>query len=152
MKAAKVVNRPIPARLWKRAVAYGIDVFALNFVLLLPLHQILPTISLQQFSWNLFAAVDRSLILLTTFIAILTLGYWVALEWKLHQSLGKMFMKLYVIGQPYTFQQILLRNLTKPFSLLFLIDVLYLLFKGGHQRLFEVFSNTQVVEFTWSIR
>ena len=82
-------------------------------------------------------------------IIVLQLFYFTILEYKLQQTIGKTLLNLYVkstINNELTFIQVLLRNITKPFGIILLIDVIYMIYKKGNQRLFEVLSNTQVVE------
>ena len=42
----------------------------------------------------------------------------------------------------FTLQKSLLRNITKPFSILLIFDALYIIYKGGHQRYTEIISDT----------
>ncbi|MBI5391621.1 RDD family protein [Candidatus Woesearchaeota archaeon] len=149
MKSVKLVQRVVPAPLWKRIVSHFIDVALISFIILLPLDK-----SLKVSSTSFFQApvINNSVFLLGIFAVLLSLAYWVILEYKLQQSVGKILMKLYVHGKQLPFSHILVRNLTKPFSLLLLIDVLYMFFKGGHQRLFETFSDTDVVEVQWILK
>src|SRR3989344_5450695 len=98
--------------------------------------------------WKRFVAYMIDVFIIYLIIVLLTLLYFVILEFKYEQTIGKMFFDIYVASEKgdLSMQQIILRNITKPFSIVFIIDVAYMLFKRYNQRLFEVFSNTLVVE------
>jgi uncharacterized RDD family membrane protein YckC len=73
-------------------------------------------------------------------------------EFKIRQTPGKMLLNLYVIADGKKegpgFIQTLIRNLIFipifPFSLLWIIDPLYMIFTG--RRLTELLSKTRVIE------
>ncbi len=147
VKSAKLVNHSVPAVFWKRFLAYFFDVFLVNLLVLLPFMGYL-----QKFTNNpleLLTTQDKSLMILGFFISLSVFLYFIILEYTLKQTLGKMLFKLHIVslkGKTLTFKQVILSNLTVPFSFVLLIDVCYMFFKGGHQRLFEVFSGVAVVE------
>ncbi len=151
VKRARIHTSAIPAPFWKRLVAYFIDTLLLDLVVALPFRGYFITYENMSFRELISGAQTAQLGGIVFIIALLSLAYWVILEYKMHQTLGKMLMKIYVLPQNLTLAQALLRNVTKIFQLALIIDVLYMLFKRGHQRLFEKFSNTQVVEYTWKI-
>lgn len=146
-KSARLVNKYVPAALWKRFVAYLIDVIIVNLVVTLPFYGYL-----RKFSSNpilLITSNDPKLTLITFFVVIALIFYFSILEYKIRQTLGKVIMNIYIIStanKELKFTQALLRNVTKPFSIVLLVDIIYMFFKGGRQRLFEVFSKTAVVE------
>jgi uncharacterized RDD family membrane protein YckC len=78
--------------------------------------------------------------------------YSVIFDLKLGQSPGRMIMKLNLIstikGEKITLLKVVIRALVFipifPFSLLWIIDPLYLLFTGN--RLSDIFAKTQIVE------
>jgi len=138
----KIKNHP--ASYWKRFVAYMIDVFIIYLIIVIPFGD-----HLKKFDNTFtFLQADKSLFFISLIIVLLTLLYFVILEFKYKQTIGKMFFDIYVASEKgdLSLQQIILRNITKPFSIVFIIDVAYMLFKRNNQRLFEVFSNTLVVE------
>src|SRR3989344_2857548 len=103
----------------------------------------------------LFTSTDSRLTFLTFVVVISILVYFSVLEYKIRQTLGKIIMGIYVISlsdKELRFSQALLRNITKPFSIVLLVDVIYMFFKGGNQRLFDVFSRTAVVEKEMIVR
>ncbi len=147
VKSAKVINNYIPAPLWKRFLAYVMDLFIVNLIVTLPFQGYLSKFSTNPYL--LFTSNDKGLTYITFFIAIALIVYFSVLEYKIRQSLGKIIMNIYVVSldsKQLTFGQAVMRNLTKPFPIVLLVDVVYMFFKRGHQRLFEVFSRTAVVE------
>lgn len=152
VKSAKIVDKSIPASLWKRAFAYFIDIIAVNFVLSLPFRNYFGKFQNLNF---VFGSVDPALFWLGIFFVIMIIFYFTILEYKLGQTLGKMVVNIYVVssvGKELKLSQILIRNLLKPFPIVLLVDVLYMVFKGGNQRLFDLFSGTIVVEKEVSVK
>lgn len=147
IKSVRFVNKDKPASLWKRVFAYIIDILMINLVVGFPFRNYL-----YKFNHNLsflFGKVDTGLFFVGIFFVVMMLAYFVAFEYLLHQTFGKMVMRIYVVsstGKELRFSQIFVRNFLKPFQIVLLVDVLYMIFKGGHQRLFELFSRTIVVE------
>jgi uncharacterized RDD family membrane protein YckC len=78
--------------------------------------------------------------------------YFVILENKLRQSIGKMIFNLYVEGQDkdIKYWQLFARSMFLipifPFVLLWIIDPIVMLFTKENQRLSEILSKTKVVE------
>lgn len=147
VKSVKLVNQYVSAPLWRRFFAYIIDLVVVNIIVTIPFRGYL-----SKFSNNLnllFGSNDRGLTYITVLIVLTLIFYFAVLEYKIRQTLGKIIMNIYVISlsnKEISFSQILLRNLTKPFPIVLLVDVSYMFFKGGNQRLFDVFSRTAVVE------
>ena len=141
-------NKKKPATFWKRLLAYLIDIVIINLVIVIPFENYLKEYQNIGFDLFLKTAMNKNFISITLAIVIFTLLYFVILEFKYKQTLGKMFLGIYVesLKGNISLQQVILRNITKPFSAVLLVDVIYMFFKRGHQRLFEVFSGTQVVE------
>lgn len=152
IKHARINTKAIPASLWKRAVAYIIDIAILDLIIAFPFRDHFKEYTFTTFQDILNASNDQTLATLAFALGIFSLLYWVILEYNVHQSLGKMFMNIYVAPQETTLLQIIVRNITKVFQAALFVDVLYMLFKRGHQRLFEIFSRTEVVEYTWNVR
>lgn len=146
MKTLRFINKEIPASLIKRGIAYLIDILILEFVILYPITSRFN--NLKNFSDLFNNSITKDFAGLTVIIILLTLCYFVLFEYLLTQTIGKMVFNINVrsVEGELKLKQVLLRNITKPFSLILLIDVAYMLFKRGHQRLFDVFSNTIVVE------
>jgi len=153
VKTAKIVNKYKPAPFWKRFFAYIIDIILVNLIISLPFRDYF-----SKFSSNLeilFGATDKNLFLITFIVVMAVIFYFSVLEYKTNQTVGKMLMNIYVVsatGNKITFTQAFLRNLIKPFSIVLLVDVAYMFFKRTNQRLFDIFSQTAVVEKEVSIR
>ena len=73
--------------------------------------------------------------------------YWIILEYKVRQSIGKYIMNIYVTSTTKNlgFSQVIIRNITKISLPLLILDVLYMINNKG-QRYTEKLSNTKVIE------
>jgi uncharacterized RDD family membrane protein YckC len=155
VKTATIVKRP--AQIYKRMVAYLIDIIIISFIVVWPFNDILKKLNGID-DWNYYTKFQFlmnnpektiQLALISLLIVILTLVYWTILEFKLRQSIGKMIMNIKVVSKRknFTISQCLVRNISKPLDLVFLFDVIYLLFnKESRQRYFEKISDTLVIE------
>lgn len=82
----------------------------------------------------------------------LVMLYFIMLEKRMGQTIGKMIMKIYIVSDINGLKawQVIVRNLVFvpvfPFILLWLIDPLFMFFTKTNQRLAEVLSKTKVVE------
>lgn len=135
-------------KLWKRIVAYLIDIAILDLIVLFPFNAFFVDKSLD---WKMLFnnQMNEQWAVLTFFMAFISLVYWVVLEYKLKQTIGKMIMKIQVKSvteKELRFGQIFIRNFLKPFSVAFLIDVAYMFIMRSNQRLTEKFSGTFVGE------
>ncbi|MBS3160032.1 RDD family protein [Candidatus Woesearchaeota archaeon] len=134
--------------IWKRVIAYFIDMLIINFVILFPLNKFLPwkNLDLKELFTN--SSATKELAIFSLIIALINLLYWILFEFKLHQTIGKMIMRLEIrsLFGKLKFGQVLIRNLTKPFFLALLIDIAYMLLFKSSQRLMEKFSGTYVGE------
>jgi uncharacterized RDD family membrane protein YckC len=85
-------------------------------------------------------------------MSILIILYFLMLEIKMSQTIGKMLMKVYVVSDNKELKawQLLARNLVFipifPFVLLWILDPLFMLFTKTNQRLSEILGKTRVVE------
>jgi len=143
----------LPARFWKRGVAYIIDMFIISFIVLGPFSSLykadVEINSIADFVGSLQASFALEFWILGLVIALLTLFYWAFMEWKFGQSVGKIFLGLYVKPKKgeLKFGQALVRNVTKLSTLIILLDCLYILKnKKKNQRFFEKLSDTFVIE------
>lgn len=145
------------AMIWKRIVAFVIDLIIINVIILRPFRNIFASIvPSDSFSevYNFFLENSATLDFLETvgiMITILILLYFVILEYKLKQTPGKMIMNLYVTAEKkLKFWQCVVRSLffipIFPFILLWIIDPIYIFFSKDNQRLTERLSKTRVVE------
>lgn len=155
IKTATIVK--MPAQIYKRMVAYLIDIIIISLIVIWPFKNTLESLNgLDDFNYYtkfqfLMDNPEKTmqLALISILIVILTLIYWTILEFKLRQSIGKMIMNIKVASKRknFTIRQCLVRNISKPLDLVFLFDVIYLLFnKESKQRYFEKISDTIVIE------
>lgn len=147
-----------PALVWKRALAFFIDLLIINFIILFPFRKlfqkIIPaSISFKEtFSFVNAPELNSLIITISIFAAILMILYFVILEGKLRQSVGKIFTNIYVVSETkeLKFWQLLVRNLFLiplfPFILLWIIDPILMFFTKDNKRLSEILSKTKVVE------
>ena len=110
--------------LWKRH-SYLIDTIILNFVVVLQFNGSFNELNL------LKPEINTGIIMASLIIIILQLLYFTILEYKLQQTIGKAILNLYVksTNNELKFTQVLLRNITKPFGIILLIDVIYMIYK-----------------------
>ncbi len=140
-------TKNLPAAFWKRVLAYVIDMLIINLIIISPFEGFFR--KFEKTSALFFKTqVNKNFLMITLVIVLLTLAYFVLLEYLTKQTIGKMVLNIYVgsIIKELSLQQVVLRNITKPFSIVLLIDIIYMFFKKTNQRLFEVFSGTIVVE------
>lgn len=151
----KLVFQKKPASLFKRAIAYFIDILIIDLIIVLPFNKPIKNITGQDngfFAFYNFILNNpekiAQLALISLIISILSLAYWSILEFKLRQSIGKMIVNIKVMSKKrrFSFWQCIVRNISKPITILFLFDILYLILKKEKQRYFEKLSNTIVVE------
>lgn len=146
MKTLKLTKKVYPAQLWKRALAYLIDSLIISTVILYPFNKYLTSISKDIIS--ILKAEIQITTTATLSILTLTYLYFVLMEGTTRQTIGKMMMNVYITStrKELNITQILLRNITKPFTIVLIIDTLYMIFKRVPQRLFDTFAGTTVVE------
>lgn len=147
-------NMIINASIWKRALAYVIDIIIINIFIIWPFKPLTDIKYEGNNFWEIYNNLKNNQdVLVTLFItgitiAILTILYWAILEYYIQQSLGKWILKIRVRSKlkNLSFWQCFVRNITKLSSLLLILDSLYLIFMKTNQRYFEKISNTEVVE------
>ena len=135
----------ISAPLWKRAFAYIIDMLIINVFIIAPFNPVFKDINLTQL--KNFYITNPNLLLVLFIIAILTIIYFTILEYKLKQTLGKLIFNISVksLNNKLKFTQVLLRNITKPFILLLILDIFYMVVSKD-QRYTEKLSNTKIIQ------
>ncbi len=152
------------ASLWKRAAAFVLDLFILDFFVFgfydSLLKKIVPNsddfISLYR-SFQVDDNIAFVLTLLMLIITLLALAYFVLLDYLIGQTFGKMLLGIRTVsvrdsskfGQVGFFQS-LLRNMfiipAVPFIFLWVIDPLYIFFNHDKQRFSEWLSRTKSIE------
>lgn len=152
---------------WKRIVAFLIDIFIIDLVLLWPFQGIIEKImpfdaadvgsikSMEQFFMASPNAAD-ALGMMTIAIGLLVVLYFALMEYKTGQTIGKMLLNIYVISDTGEkaakpgFWQCVFRSIVWlpmfPFIVFWVIDPLYALFNQKSQRLLELISKTKTVE------
>ncbi len=137
------------AAFWRRVIAYVIDVMVISFIVVGPFSNKLVTSVEGESVAELFVNVQSTLtgeaFVVGLVVALLTLLYWTFLEWKFNQSVGKMLLRIEVFPKKITFNQAMLRNVTKLSSIVLVLDVIYMFATKGNQRFFEKLSRTMVI-------
>jgi uncharacterized RDD family membrane protein YckC len=167
VKQKKIV---VEAQLWKRALAFILDIFILDLFVLFPFAALLEKILKATTYTEIFQAMNSSpdnlskIIALTIAISIMTALYFAIFERIFGQSIGKMVMNIFVINaeseyglkvmpQKITFWQSLVRSIGILFlaNMIFITiaDIIYMFFTPYNQRLFEKLSKTRTVTVTF---
>ncbi len=171
-QATKQKPHYLSANMLKRFLAFLADLLIINLFLFIPFRALLvkmvalPTDSLSSFmaSYTYLMSnpetLDRLSIVVSAMLFMMLL-YFVLMERFTNQTLGKKLFGLYIItvddavAKQKVMSRIglfkaLVRNMLFiplfPFSFLFIIDPIYMLFNPSKQRLSEVLSRTVVVE------
>ncbi|HLG23299.1 MAG TPA: RDD family protein [Candidatus Nanoarchaeia archaeon] len=147
------------ALIWKRIVAFLIDMMIINLVVLFPFKAIFSGMvpKGQSFSETLellskSTQFTNHLAIVAFIIALFVIMYFYRMEKKMSQTIGKKVLGIYVVSDTGELKmwQAIVRSLVFlpafPFILLWLIDPLFMFFNKSNQRLSEVLSKTRVVE------
>lgn len=148
-----------PALIWKRIAAFFIDIAVINLFVLFPFRSLFQGIMPKDYNFSEAYRILSSSANFTGFLtsvslvmSILIMLYFLMLERKMSQTIGKMLMKVYVMSDNKDLKawQLLARNLVFlpvfPFILLWIADPLFMFFTKTNQRLSEILSRTRVVE------
>jgi len=147
------------ASVLKRLIAFIIDIFIINLVILFPFRGIFRSIVPESNSFSKTfkflstnAEASSTITFLMFIIAFMAILYFVIMEKKLGQSVGKMLFNLHIKSQGKDLKnwQLFVRSMFLipifPFVLLWIIDPIVMLFTKENQRLSEILSRTKVVE------
>lgn len=142
----KLLGKNNIAPFWKRLIAYILDSLVINLIIVLPFKGILDSV----YKGNMFKMGFndiKSAILIITIMSFLTLLYWILLEYKTQQTIGKYLMNICVMStnKKFSFLQIIIRNIAKISAPLLILDVAYM-FYNNNQRYTEKLSETKVIE------
>ncbi|MCM2325012.1 MAG: RDD family protein [Candidatus Woesearchaeota archaeon] len=143
---------------WKRAFSFFIDFSIIQLIIFSPFSSVIESkLPLSSDFMENYRYFESNPDLITNLMAVigivffLILLYFVMFEYKMGQTPGKMLFKLKVLPldkEEINLWKILARNIAVlpvfPFSLLWIVDPLYLIFTG--KRLSDMFSKTRVVE------
>lgn len=143
----------------KRAVAFIIDIIIVDLIILFPFKSIFESVIPETGSFSetldfLRANVELniSITMIVLSAAFLMMLYFIILEKKLNQTVGKKLLNLYVESQTkeLKYWQLFVRSMFLiplfPFVLLWIIDPIVMFFTKDSQRLSEILSKTKVVE------
>src|SRR3989338_4703975 len=155
--AKKKIASPIetPALLWKRALAFLIDMAIVYVIVFLAIGDQLSAIVPDASSFSdAYSALSESSLLgaFSVIYSFLLLIYFLLLERRFGQSIGKMALKLHVIGdREISFWRHMGRLLFLipffPFMLLWIAEPITMLFTENNRRLGDIISKTRVVEY-----
>tara|TARA_Y100000310_G_scaffold219247_1_gene220654 strand:- start:24913 stop:25413 length:501 start_codon:yes stop_codon:yes gene_type:complete len=148
------------ALLWRRVVAFVIDLLILNFIIQLSFSGLIKRLIPQGYDYSQVYSyllsntqIARSLEMLSLAAGVIVILYFTFIEKKLYQSIGKKVMHLYVVStesNKIKFWQHLIRNLyfipVFPLIVLWIVDPLFAIFTNKNQRLSEILSKTRVVQ------
>jgi uncharacterized RDD family membrane protein YckC len=147
------------APLWKRTAAFFLDILLIQIIIVGPFTGIIeskiPLSDDFMANYNYFQAHPElvgELSIILGIIFFLAFAFFIIFEYRMRQTPGKMLLNIHVApenrNEDITFFKIVIRNLVFipiiPFTLLWIVDPLYLLFTG--RRLSDVISKTMVVE------
>jgi len=148
-----------PALIWKRIAAFFIDIIIINLIVLFPFRSLFQNIVPKDYSFSEAYRLLSTSTNYTGFItsvsfvmSVLIILYFVLMEKKMSQTIGKMLMKIYIVSDNDSMKtwQLLVRNLVFvpifPFVLLWVLDPLFMFFAKTNQRLSEILSKTKVVQ------
>jgi uncharacterized RDD family membrane protein YckC len=151
----------VNASILKRVLAFIIDLLIVDIAIVFPfqgvLRRIVPAGGFIE-TYRYFSVQGSSFLLyaIATTVTVLALMYFVLLEKKMGQSVGKIFFRLYVVGtdkEELSTWRCLLRSIFLiplfPFILLWIVDPVFVGFSHEHQRLTEYLSRTKVVEHVY---
>ncbi|MBN2367730.1 RDD family protein [Candidatus Woesearchaeota archaeon] len=148
-----------PAPVWKRVLAFIADLLVIQLVIFSPfsasLSGSLPSSDNIMENYRYLAEQSDMMSQITMMILFmfgLMFAYFFLFDLKLGQTPGKMLFKLYVVPMikkdSLTIWRLISRNLAIlpvfPFTLLWIIDPLYMVFSG--KRLSDILTKTLVVE------
>ena len=147
-----------PASLFRRFFAFVIDLLVIDIVIFFPFRGILektmPKASYKEAYQFLISNPGYSKLISIIMVAagILSIFYFALLEYKLNQSIGKMFLGVFVKNElkEKRFWQYLVRSMFLlpifPFILLWILDPIFMFFTKNNQRLSEILSKTRTVQ------
>ncbi|MBS3092450.1 RDD family protein, partial [Candidatus Pacearchaeota archaeon] len=125
------------ASIIKRVLAYIIDSLIITLVVSYPFNNYLKSMNITLKFTDLFTTrLTSDLYIIFFTIAILSLIYFVALEYYLKQTIGKIIMKIKIISlkKEFKISQVILRNISKVVDILLFIDVIYMLLSPEKER------------------
>lgn len=151
----------IDAPVTRRVIAFLIDFIILNAFVLFPFNKVRDKIfAASSISQGMSMISDliahpealRPMLWLSVLMGVVIMLYFMVLEAKYNQSIGKMLMNIFVIndekGKQISYMQSMLRSASLIVDVVFIIDIVYAAFNSGKQRLFERLSKTRTIAIT----
>ncbi len=137
---------------WKRILAYIIDIFIVNSIIVKPLNNLLKFSGNMGMN-NLLSFLEslltlRRFLIVTLISGIITILYWSVLEYKIQQTLGSLLLNIKVKSETKktNFLQFLVRNITKISPAILAIDSIQVLYSDKKQRFTEKLSKTVTIK------
>ena len=139
-----------PAPLYKRIIAYLIDLLIVDLIIVSPFKSLLESLIPTNFSefYTTLASMLSAKVMLIAFISgLFAILYWSILEFKIQQTMGSLIMGISVmpLSKKYALSQALLRNITKFSLILLLLDSIFIFKSDKNQRLTERLSQTMTI-------
>lgn len=147
-----------PALIWKRIVAFILDLILIEFIIIGPFRLVIMKLAgFEGGSFGIIFSTPSNVSAIGTvfgLISIFGLAYFVLTEYVLGQTIGKMLMKLKVVSlsdkeQP-GFGACVLRSLfllpVTPFYFLWVLDPVFMMFNKNNQRLTEFLGKTMTIQ------
>ncbi len=139
------------ASVWKRILAYIIDIFIVNSIITRPFNKLMENAIPKKITSFLSLAENfdwKTLIIISLVSGVITILYWAVLEFKIQQTLGSLLLNIKVKSESkkLQFSQLLLRNITKISFVVLLLDSIPVLYSAKKQRYTEKLSKTITVE------
>ena len=149
-----------PASLFRRIIAYLIDFLIIRFTILIPFNGLLRKIvpaeeegykAVIEYLQNT-PSISGLLVIISIAMSFVIVLYFTIFEYKTKQTPGKMIMKQWIVPekQNITLLNHLISNLTFvlvfPFVLLWIIDLIYMIYSPKNQRFMEKLSGILVIQ------
>lgn len=158
LKLPKQRTMEIPARLWKRAIAFVVDLLVINAIILFPFksyfRSVVPTTNYSEAI--MYVSSNPSIIdtmsKIAIMVSILVVLYFSLSNFKAGTTIGKFLFKLKTksLDKESKYWQFLVSSLTfilvMPFMLLWIVDPLHMFLTEKKQRFMERISKLQTVE------
>ena len=146
-----------PASITRRAFAFLLDLIIINFVIFTPfkliLNKIIPASSYSAAKDYIQSNPEALAFISSMFfvVGIISLFYFSYMEYKIQQTPGKMIIGLYIKpDKEVKFSNYIFSNLFLipifPFTLLWIIDPIYLFTSNKNQRLMEKWNGILVLQ------
>ena len=144
-----------PASIFRRFFAFVIDLLVIDFIIIFPfrgiLEKIMPKASYKEAYQFLLSNPGYNYLISVIMVVagILSIFYFALLEYRLNQSIGKMFLGIFARNEmkEKRFWQYLVRSMfllpVFPFVLLWIVDPIFMFFTKNNQRLSEILSKTK---------